>query len=79
MIKISYYCGLRTFYDYKTVEGTGFRLKDGRDWFRQIYGEPTENLTDENVLNLVSYLRKPDSIKVWVNANPFPRVMSMEF
>jgi DNA repair protein RadD len=79
-IKISYYCGLRTFYDWKSVEGPKqFTKHQGRDWFRQIYGEPPEHLTNADVLNLVSYLRAPKTIKVWLNRNPHPQVLSQEF
>jgi DNA repair protein RadD len=37
-IKIAYYCGLRTFYEYKSVESevTTYRAKS-REWFRQRY------------------------------------------
>ena len=78
-IKVSYYCGLRTFYDFKNVEAKNYNGRIGRDWFRQIYGEPFEGMTNQDVLNLVSYLRAPRQIKVWVNANPHPRVMNQEF
>jgi DNA repair protein RadD len=36
MIKVAYFCnGLRTFYEYVTVELDSFAGKRGRDWFRQ--------------------------------------------
>lgn len=79
MIKIAYYCGLRTFYDYKTVEGKGFNVKRGRDWFRQVYGEPFDNMTNADVLTMISYLRPPKQIKVWLNKKPYPAVLSFEF
>jgi DNA repair protein RadD len=76
-IKVSYYCGLRTYYEWVTVEGLGGRVR-GRDWFRQRFaGEPPS--TNTEVLALASQLRKPETIKVWMNANPQPKVMSAEF
>jgi len=78
-IKVCYYCGLRTFYDYKNVEGNNYNGKIGREWFRQIYGEPFEGMTNEDVLRLVSYLRMPRQINMWMNAKPFPKVMNQEF
>ena len=78
-IKISYYCGLRTYYDWKSVEGEGYAAKIGRDWFRQIYGEPHDGITNADVLQLVSYLRTPSQIKVWVNNKPQPKVLNQEF
>jgi superfamily II DNA or RNA helicase len=76
-VKVSYYCGLRTYYEWVTVEGLGGRVR-GRDWFRQRFaGEPPS--TNTEVLALASQLRKPETIKVWMNANPQPKVMSAEF
>lgn len=77
-IKVSYYCeGLKTFYDYKSLEGEGYNSKKGRDWFRQICpGEPPK--TNADVLQLVSQFRAPAQISVWVNTK-YPRVMGYEF
>lgn len=76
-IKVSYYCGLRTFYEYVTVEGKGGNIS-GRNWFRRRFeGEPPA--TNAEVLALSAQLRCPARIKVWMNANPSPRVMEAEF
>lgn len=79
-IKASYFCGLKTFYDWFSVEGTQGRIK-GRNWFRQHYcygdniylwkdknGDPSEvPLTDEEVLKLQGKFRAPKQIRVWLN------------
>jgi DNA repair protein RadD len=84
IIKASYYCGLKTYYEYVTVEapnGTreeNFARKKGRDWFRARYqGEPPE--FNEDVLQYSSYLRSPKAIRVWVNKKPYPEIKSAEF
>jgi DNA repair protein RadD len=77
-IKVSYYCNLRTFYEYITVEGDGFRKKIGRDWFRQRAPvEPPE--TNAEILANSQYLRTPRRIRVWLNKQPLPDVLSAEF
>ncbi len=89
MIRVGYYCNLRTFFEYITVEGKpgefnkdgtkkiDFAAKKGRDWFRQRYpGEPPE--TNAEVLQLMSELRPPARINVWVNKQ-YPEVMNYEF
>lgn len=78
-VKIVYYCGLRTFFDWKTVEGKGFPTKQGRDWFRQVYGEPFDGMKNSDVLNMISYLRPPRRVKVWINKKPHPQVLGQEF
>lgn len=76
-IKIAYYCGLRTFFEYKSVESNiPFIKKKSRDWFRRAYHYRYGNLpgwdndvptTNKEVLALVHELRHPKQIKVWVN------------
>lgn len=76
-VKASYYCGLRTFYEWITVEGKGFACKRGRDWFRQRFpAEPPAS--NAEVLAYASQLRAPARIKVWVNKK-YPEVLSAEF
>jgi DNA repair protein RadD len=64
-IKASYFCGLRTFYEYVTVEGDGFRRKAGRDWFRQRAPiEPPE--TNAEILANSRTFVYPRRIRVWL-------------
>ncbi len=77
-IKVSYFTrDLRTFYEWITVEGEGFRKKSGRDWFRQRAPvEPPE--TNAEILANSEYLRIPRSIRVWLNKKN-PSVLGYEF
>jgi DNA repair protein RadD len=77
-IKVAYYCsGLRTFFEWITVEGEGFAKKKGRDWFRQRAPvEPPE--TNEELLMLSPNLRTPRQIRVWLNKKN-PEIMGYEF
>lgn len=76
-VKVSYYCGFRTFYEWITVEGIGGRIS-GRDWFRQRHAsEPPAS--NAEVLALMGELRSPKELRVWMNHSPHPRVMAAEF
>ena len=77
-VQVSYFCGYKTFYEWVTVEGSGFPAKKGRDWFRQRYGEPPEDLTNDGLLQYSSQFRAPAKIKVWVNKK-YPAILSVEF
>lgn len=79
MIKVAYFCnGLRTFYEYITVELDSFAGKRGRDWFRQ--RAPVEPpLTNDEILANAEYLRTPRRIRVWLNKVKNPEVLSYEF
>lgn len=77
-IKIMYHCGLRQFNEWVTVEGPGLPSKRGRDWFRQRFGEPWEGMTNAQVLSLMSQMRAPRQIRVWLNKK-YPEILSHEF
>lgn len=76
-IKVSYFCGMQKFDEWVCFEHAGFAGKKARDWWRQRHtGEPP-NTTDE-VLQIVSTLRVPRRIRVWVNKK-YPEVLSYEY
>jgi DNA repair protein RadD len=86
-IKIAYYCGLQTFYEYQNFEATIPFLKHrARDWFRQRYHYTSIRpewggdvpVTNNQVLELSNELRPPNRLKVWVNKQT-PEVMGYEF
>lgn len=86
-IKVAYYCGLRTFFEYISVESTvNFQKHRSRDWFRQRYHYQTQHYTWDNdcprtnaeVLAIADQLRWPSKINVWVNKKT-PEIMNYEF
>lgn len=86
-IKIAYFCGLRTFYEYISVESpVKFFRHKSRDWFRQRYHYQTAQYTWDDdvphtnveVLALAHELRKPRQIRVWVNKQQ-PEIIGYEF
>jgi hypothetical protein len=86
-IKVAYYCGFKTFYEYLNFEANTPLVKHkSRDWFRQRYHYQTPNYTwdkdcpDTNaeVLKLAAELRWPKQISVWVNKQ-MPEIMAHEF
>lgn len=91
-IKCSYFCNLKVYYEWITVEGKGGNAK-GRDWFRQRYRYGNNNMpfvnakgeasdvppTNSQVLAIVSNLRAPTSIDVHIDCKPEPRVIRSNF
>jgi DNA repair protein RadD len=86
-IKVAYFCGLRTFYEYKSVESpVNFMKHKSRDWFRQRYHYADQRYTWEDdvpatnaeVLALAHELRWPKQIQVWVNKQN-PEIVGYEF
>lgn len=86
-IKVAYFCGLRTFYEYISVESpVRFFRHKSRDWFRQRYHYNTQQFTWDNdvpltnaeVLAIHHELRQPTQIRVWVNKIT-PEILGYEF
>lgn len=89
-VRVSYYCGLKVYTDWITVEGRGGQVS-GRNWFRQAFNYTPDNqtpfvgkdglpsdvpTTNGEVLKIMAQLRAPSQIRVWMNAAPSPRVMA---
>lgn len=86
-IKVAYFCGLRTFFEYISVESTvRFFKHKSRDWFRQRYHYQTIQPTWESdcpnsnaeVLAIAHELRQPQTINVWVNKQT-PEILGYGF
>ena len=86
-IKVAYYCGLRTFFEYISVESdVRFFRHKSRDWFRQRFHYQWKGMTwdedvprtNDEVLAMAHELRKPARINVWVNKQT-PEIMGYEF
>lgn len=77
-LKVSYICGLKTFSEWISVQGTGFALRKARDWWKMRTGFDIPNTVDE-CLSLKDKIKKPVAIKVWVNKGKFPEILGYEF
>lgn len=77
MIKVSYFAGLQTFNEWVGLEHGGFVGKKARDWWMQRHPSEPPTTTFQ-ALQLVSELRTPRTIRVWLNKK-YPEVMSCEW
>jgi DNA repair protein RadD len=80
-IRASYFCGMQKFDEWVCLDHTGFPRKKALDWLRQrlpLLKEHEATATTDNVLKVVSQLRPPKRIKVWVN-KPYPEILGYEY
>ncbi len=78
MIKVEYYSGIQRFVEYICPEhNKSYARKKYHDWWRQRHASEPPNTTEE-ALFLVSELRPPKRIRVWVNKQ-WPEVLSYEY
>lgn len=77
-IKVSYFCGLQMFNEFVLLEHGGLMSKRARDWWRLRHqSEPPP--TTYQALQLTSELRMPARIRVHVNKQPYPEILSAEW
>lgn len=79
-IRVTYYCsgGMQKFDEWVCLEHSGFPGKKARDWWRQRFpGDYVPDTTAEG-LRLITQLRVPRRIKVWVNKK-YPEVLNYEY
>jgi DNA repair protein RadD len=80
MMRVAYYCGLQTFYDYVCFEHQNFAGKKARDWWR-LRAPPGMDLpaTTTEALASVDKLKQATHLRVWVNKKEFPETLSYCF
>jgi DNA repair protein RadD len=74
MLKVTYYCGLRTFTDWVCVEHSGYAHIKARKWWQARTALPLPNSTLE-ASALTHQLATTTSLRVWVNKK-YPEVMA---
>lgn len=77
ILKVTYFCGLRTFSEYVCLEHSGYAHKRALDWWRQ----RSEKDAPEMVWEALQYsdkLRKPSSIRVRLDGK-YPDILGVEF
>jgi len=77
-IKVTYFCGIRSFNEWVFPQSLGgLGRHKFHQWWKQRHETVPPATTDE-ALNYIAQLRCPKKIKVWVNKK-FPEVLSAEF
>jgi len=79
---VHYHCGLRRFKEFVCFEHGGYATTKARRWWREAW--PVEEHGDiipettKQALNMVSQLKTPQSIDVWINKK-YPEVLTHEY
>lgn len=73
-VKISYFCGPKSYSQYLCPEHGGFATKNSRSWWSKRSPTPLPATTDE-VLAEIENLPVTTHIRVWINKQPYPEIM----
>lgn len=77
ILKVSYNCGLNRFNEYICVEHDSYAGTKARDWWRHRHWTEAPKTVDE-ALTLVSELKPPKKLRVWVNKQ-YPEILGYEY
>ena len=73
MLKVTYYCGLRSFSEYVCIEHEGFAGRKARQWWRERTSQAFPESTDD-ALNVASNVSAATHLRVWVNKQ-YPEIL----
>ena len=73
MVKVTYYCGLRSFKEFVCVQHDGFAQRKARQWWRE-RSEGVMPTTTAGALELVDSVRTATHLRVWVNKQ-YPEIL----
>jgi DNA repair protein RadD len=74
MMRVNYYCNLRSFSDYVCVEHTNFAARKARQWWskRSDLPMPTEV---EAAIEAAGHIKHPTHLRVWINKK-YPEILA---
>lgn len=74
MMKVTYYCGLRSFSEYVCIQHDGFAQRKARQWWRERSSAPFPEST-EAALTMTSSLTAATHLRIWVNKQ-YPEILT---
>lgn len=74
MMKVTYYCGLRSFSEYVCIQHDGFAQRKARQWWRERSSSPFPEST-EAALTQTDTLTAATHLRIWVNKQ-YPEILT---
>lgn len=74
MMKVTYYCGLRSFSEYVCIQHDGFAQRKARQWWRERSSAPFPEST-EAALTQTDTLTAATHLRIWVNKQ-YPEILT---
>lgn len=74
MMKVTYYCGLRSFSEYVCIQHDGFAQRKARQWWRERSSASFPEST-EAALTMTSSLTAATHLRIWVNKQ-YPEILT---
>lgn len=74
MVKVTYYCGLRSFKEYVCFQHDGFAQRKARQWWRERSSSPFPTTTEE-ALKVIADTQPATHLRIWINKQ-YPEILS---
>jgi DNA repair protein RadD len=78
VLKVTYVCGIRAFYEYVCLEHSGYSLHNAHSWWKKRMGTDVAPPTVDEAIRWTGNLKIPKKIQVWVNKK-YPEIIVQEF
>lgn len=77
MVRVSYFCGLRTFSEFVCVQHEGWPKRKAREWWALRTSDPMPESTD-TAMEAIQQLSPATHLRIWVNKK-YPQIMDACF
>jgi DNA repair protein RadD len=74
MMKVTYYCGLRSFSEYVCIQHDGFAQRKARQWWRERSSAPFPESTEAGLV-VASSLTAATHLRIWINKQ-YPEILT---
>jgi len=74
MMKVTYYCGLRSFSEYVCIQHDGFAQRKARQWWRERSSAPFPESTEAALMSSSS-LTAATHLRIWINKQ-YPEILT---
>lgn len=78
MVRVNYYCGLKSYNEFVCFEHANYAGKKARSWWKERTDAPFP-LSTADALTMIQQVKQPTHLRVWTNKKPYPEIMAMCF
>lgn len=78
MVRVNYYCGLKSYNEFVCFEHANYAGKKARAWWKERTDAPFP-LSTADALETIQQVKQATHLRVWTNKKPYPEIMAMCF
>lgn len=75
MMKVTYYCGLKSYNEFVCFEHANYAGKKARMWWKERTDAPFP-LSTADAIDTAQQVKQPTQLRIWTNKKPYPEIMA---